>query len=333
MAEITHIQASFLEQIRLNMPPNIAFAEELADLLSVSRDSAYRRIRGETLLSIDEVTLLSNKFGVSLDALLAPSSETVMFHVRQVHPSGFTFEKYLQSILGNLEMIAGFQEKELVYCAKDIPIFHYFPFPELAAFKMFFWMKTMLRYPEYDQMKFAPDKVPAGLKAIGNKIWSAYVAIPSTEIWSEETISVTLKQIEFYHECSLFEKENYGKQVLEQFREMVGRIRRQTETGIKMNAENSHAGGAYLLYKNDILIADNSIFFKMGDKRVAFLTHNTFNILTTSDPGFCRSTEDHLANLINKSILLSATAEKERSKFFNKMDKGILGVMERVEEF
>ncbi|WP_193217773.1 MULTISPECIES: helix-turn-helix domain-containing protein [unclassified Imperialibacter] len=331
LSETPNIQASFLGQIRLKLPANIAFAEELADLLNISRDSAYRRIRGETLLSIEEVTLLSNKFGISLDALLAQTSETVMFHVRQVSTTGFTFEKYLESIKGNLEMINSFPDKELVYCAKDIPIFYYFPYPELAAFKMFFWMKTVLRYPELENKKFSSSYVSGVLKGIGDKIWSLYSRIPSTEIWSDETIIVVIKQLQFYLECGLFEDNKSYKVILGQLNDMIGNIRHFAETGTK-STKPGEQGGAFSLYKNEILIADNSIFFKMSDKRVAFLTYNTFNILSTSNPSFCRSTEDHLANLINKSSLISSSAEKERSKFFNRMEKEIKLAEEHLEE-
>ena len=331
LSETPNIQASFLGQIRLKLPANIAFAEELADLLNISRDSAYRRIRGETLLSIEEVTLLSNKFGISLDALLAQTSETVMFHVRQVSTTGFTFEKYLESIKGNLETINSFPDKELVYCAKDIPIFYYFPYPELAAFKMFFWMKTVLRYPELENKKFSSSHVSGVLKGIGDKIWSLYAKIPSTEIWSDETIIVVIKQLQFYLECGLFEDSKSYKVILGQLNDMIGNIRHFAEIGSK-STKPGEQGGAFSLYKNEILIADNSIFFKMSDKRVAFLTYNTFNILSTSDPSFCRSTEDHLANLINKSSLISSSAEKERSKFFNRMEKEIKLAEEHLEE-
>ncbi|MDH4296849.1 MAG: hypothetical protein OEV74_11250, partial [Cyclobacteriaceae bacterium] len=55
------IQSAFLEQIRKRLRPNVSFADALADALSISRDSAYRRIRGETVLSLDEVKILCNQ--------------------------------------------------------------------------------------------------------------------------------------------------------------------------------------------------------------------------------------------------------------------------------
>ncbi len=35
-------------------------------------------------------------------------------------------------------------------------------------------------------------------------------------------------------------------------------------------------------------------------------------------------------NLINKSVLISASGEKERSKFFNRVEEATQGVRERV---
>ena len=55
MVNKENIQSSFLEKVRSKLPPTISFADELAELLDISRDSAYRRIRGETILSLDEV--------------------------------------------------------------------------------------------------------------------------------------------------------------------------------------------------------------------------------------------------------------------------------------
>ena len=92
----TNIQSVFLAQIRGRVSENISFADKLAELLNVSRDSAYRRIRGETVLSLDEVKTLCDRFGVSLDALFSPSANTSLFHHRALS-SGYTLEQWLNS--------------------------------------------------------------------------------------------------------------------------------------------------------------------------------------------------------------------------------------------
>ncbi len=67
---LDNIQSVFLGQIRNRLPESTSFADELAELLNVSRDSAYRRIRGETVLSLDEVKKLYDQYGVSLDVFV-----------------------------------------------------------------------------------------------------------------------------------------------------------------------------------------------------------------------------------------------------------------------
>jgi hypothetical protein len=68
----------------------------------------------------------------------------------------------------------------------------------------------------------------------------------------------------------------------------------------------------------------------MGEKRVVFLTHNIADLLTASDESFCTKTENFINNLLNKAVLISATGEKERSRFFNQMTQKIKEVREKI---
>ena len=89
-------------------------------------------------------------------------------------------------------------------------------------------------------------------------------------------------------------------------------------------------GGKLDLYLNEVLIGDNTVFMKMGDKRVTILTHNNFNILATSQDSFCKLTESHLTNMMNKSSLISTTATKERSRFFNDLLEKVQQVKDKL---
>lgn len=319
-----NIQSTFIEQLKKVVPANISLADELADLLDVSRDSAYRRIRGETVLSLDEVKKICNHYNLSLDSLLTPTQEMVVFHNRKIDEASFTFEMWLKSILSNLEMINSFPDKQLIFAAKDVPMFHYYKFPELAAFKMFFWMKSYQRYSNLAESKFDPKLISQSLLNIGEKIWAAYSQIPCIEIWSEETVTITLRQIEYYHEIGVLTSAQ-ALHLFEEHTKMIDNIQIMARDGSKGNGENN-----FSMYKNEILIAESTIFFKMGDKRVTYLTYNVMNVLTTSNEAFCTTVEDHLHNLINKSVQISSSGEKERNKFFNKMQESILQFKKRI---
>ena len=307
------IQPLFLEQVKSKLPPNVSFPDELAEVLNISRDSAYRRIRGETILSLEEVRTICNHYRLSLDSLLAPTQDSISFNHRAINSDAFSFGEWLTSILKNLEMIYQFPQRELIYCAKDLPMFHYFLFPELAAFKMYFWMKVYLRYDKYANQVFEQKVIPADYLATGERIYSLYSGMPSTEIWSDEVANITTRQIEYSLESGFITPEQ-SVMLHECFTKLIEKTKKFALEGSKNGKGNN-----YWLYKNDILIADTTILVKMGDKRVTYLTYNTMNILTTSEETFCNTTEDYLKNLINKSILISQTGERERNKFFNKI--------------
>ena len=65
---------------------------------------------------------------------------------------------------------------------------------------------------------------------------------------------------------------------------LMNNIRSWAEIGYKEKKEST-----FNLYKNDLIIADNTILFKMGEKRMVFLPYNTLNILSTTNEVFCQA--------------------------------------------
>ena len=326
-----NIQSAFLGQIKKNLPANQSFADELAELLTISRDSAYRRIRGETILSLEEVSILSRKFAVSVDAFLSPQSEVATFQMRYFDDTAFSFEKWLRSILGSLDTFTAFpqQNKELIYNAKDLPIFHYFQYPRLAPFKIYFWMRSFGR-SKFNTSKYHPEEISKELIEVGKKIWARYAVIPSTEILTVEILNITMRQIEYAHQCGMFIDKGEGKALLEDCRHVAIHLKEQAVRGLKVTLGDDSNGGKYEVYLNDLIIGDNSVLFKLGEKRMAFITPNGFNVLTTSQESFCKITEANMENLKSKSVLISATAEKDRNRFFNSIEDRIVEMEERL---
>ena len=319
------IQGAFLEEIKKRLPQHVSFADELAEVLNISRDSAYRRIRGETVLSLDEVNQICKKFSVSVDTILSPSSQMVSFQNRFVTEDDFTFKKWLESIEGNLDKILSFPEHEMIISAKDIPIFYYFNTPQLAAFKMFFWMKSVLCYHDYHDKTFDVALVPKSLLALGERIHDKFTSTSRTELWSEDTIHASLRQIEFYHECSFFSSPDQGGRLCDELLQVMRRVRDWAAQG-----KNDTGGKPYNLFKNEILIADNTFLFRMKDRREIFINHNTLNILTTRQQSFCVQTEHYLLNLLNKATKISGTGERERVRFFNTIEEKIKALKKKV---
>ena len=312
-------QQLFFNHIKSKLPPHLSFVDEVAALLNISNDSAYRRIRGEKPIGLDEVQTLCNKYHISLDQLLQIQSNTVIFSGNKLDSVAFGFEKYLQEIADNLVLFKKLQTPQIYYFNKDLPLFHYMQFPELCAFKFFFWKRTFLSYPELARQKFNGEESDKANVELAKKIVEHYSQIPSTEIWNEESIQVTIRQIEFYRQSNIFANKDIVLKVYLQLEELLNHIELQAAEGKKFlyNQPIPAASAAYDVFINEILIGGNTIFVKGGERQITFLNHNGLNIIATQDKNFCDFTFKNLQNIMSKSTHISIDGEKERSMFFN----------------
>ena len=79
MEQPPDIQKLLFEQIKECLPSQASFVHEIAEVLSISYDSAYRRIRGEKPLDILDLYKLAGAFNISLDALSNLGTNKILF--------------------------------------------------------------------------------------------------------------------------------------------------------------------------------------------------------------------------------------------------------------
>ena len=325
MDQPASVQQLFFQHVKEHLPAHLSLADEVAELLDISNDSAYRRIRGEKAISFEEIRTLCSHFRISLDQLFHLENDTLLFSGKFINHSDFDFQQYLQGILGLLQHITSFDRKEIQFMSKDIPLFHHFNFPELAAFKSFFWMKTILQYPLYNKTRFVLDQSMDTIIPFCAKIIAAYNQIPSQEIWHVESIHATLRQIEYYKDTKLFASEQDLEKVYDRLQATIDHIEAQVETGIKFSLQEKQPGkGAALrFYINEFILGDNTYLVHINDSRMVLLNHSVLNTIRTQDSNFTRYTEEHFQNIIRKSTQISGVGEKERSKFFHALREKI----------
>src|SRR5687767_6329484 len=196
---MTHIklQEELFRQIRDRLPPEANIADVISDVLHLSTDSAYRRIRGETPLVLEELASLCQHFGMSLDGLFGNSNNSVVFENIRVHYNNYSYSNYLDSIIQLFESMKNLEEKEIIYISKDLPVFHNFYFRPLNAFRYYFWMKIQFLHPDFKDKLFDFEILPPVIEEKSKKLIQNYCLIPSTEMWNIESINSTLSQIEF----------------------------------------------------------------------------------------------------------------------------------------
>ena len=312
-------QDYLFQQIRNSLPGDQNLVDIVSDILHVSADSAYRRIRGETPLVLDEAQLLCKHFKLSLDQLLEVRPGATLFYTDRLHYAHFTFDAYLAGIRQQLEQILSFSKKEIIYVSKDLPFFHNFSSEPLFAFHYFFWMKSILRHPDFAQQKFSLDCLTPTIREEGKKILNLYNQIPSTEIWNTECVNSIIFQVEYYREAGLFQKPADVHAVYGSVLEVIAHLKEQAEHGCKHLPGENHQTKSenFRFFHNRITLGDNTILAISDERMTVFVNYDVINYMTTTDTVFCQETFAELQALIKRCTQISTTSEKQRNMFFN----------------
>jgi hypothetical protein len=311
------IQLQIFQHIRNKLPSHLSLVDEITSALEVSTDSAYRRIRGDKPLSIEELYKLCVKYQLSLDNLLNLQSDGFLFKGNFVNPHTFKYDAYLSNIIQQVKYMSGFKQKSMVFLAKDFPIFHHYHFREIASFKYYFWMKNILQLPDFAHKKFRLDDYPDEYFELGRQALNYYNQFNAVEFWNMESMNSMLKQIDYYYDSNIFSDSDEIHILYNAVEKLISHLEFQATEGYKFVVDDLKKPlGSYQMYFNEIIILDGNYLITLDGTRIAVIVHNVMNFLQTSDVRFCDNMYLHIENLKKKSTLISTVSERERSRFF-----------------
>ncbi len=293
-------------------------SDEVASLLEISTDSAYRRMRGEKTLSVNELQTLCLHYKISVDKLIGLQAAGINFTGEYLDKKTFRFEEYVDSLIQNLAYMNSFKKKTFYYSCKDLPIFHHYHFREIAAFKWFFWLKTYFQFPEFEKKKFNFNDHPDDIFKKEQKVLSLYNELPSVEIWNLESMNIFFRQIEFYRDSQVFSSDEDVYQLYESIGKLWGHLEKQASLGYKFdyNDPSQKKIGELKMYFNEVLLGDNNMLIEMDNMRMTYVSHTTINFMFTRDELFNSNMYNHIQNQMQRSTLISEVSERERARFF-----------------
>lgn len=307
------IQIGFLDRLKRAIPSNASLPAEMSDLLEISMDSAYRRLRGDTPLSFEEAVLLSEQFQVPLHSEKAVSG-SVQFSYVPLESTIDSYLKFLRGVNDNLIRLRKMEGVRLFYCSQDIPIFHNIYYGHLGSFKQFYWMKSILNVEELRSVSFNPQALPQELHDLSTSIFENYAHIPSTELWSFSTLGSTLRQVKYYWDSGLITTVAEGLLIIKDLEQLLNDMEQYALTGFKL--VNGEQAGEHQLYLSEIELTTNSAMVSIEEQTIVFLSHHTFNMMQTAQSAYGNETKSWFKGMLNRATLISTVGEKHRFQFF-----------------
>jgi len=333
MEIVQDIQQRIFDAIRNQLPKDEKIAGVLMNTLHLSQDAVYRRLRGDVPLTIYETKTLCEAYNISFDELDAYKKGVVSFNYLPLDRIGLNFESWLTGLRDSLQQIKKMDNTRMIMSVNDTPIFQLFNLPHLTRFKFFFWAKTYLKIPAYENELFKREKIDKDVLMIGIEAHNIYNSIPTVEIYSPETLRGTLRQIQYYLDAHLFEEREYALELIDNLTDLIHHMKKQAELGRKFARGNEPpaAGNPIEMYYNETFISDNTYLIQSDSGTAVYLTHNIMNYLNTTDPYYIQESEFVLEKLVNNSNLISQVNVKDRNRFFAELEKNVLNFRKELE--
>jgi len=314
------LQQTIFTHLKENLPPHLSLVDELCELLELGSDSVYRRIRGEKLITLAELKKICEHYRLSIDQLLQLQNESAFFDAPGINAPPVHFSDYLKDILQKFRQFNTFKRTSIQYFCKDIPVWYFYLFPELAAFKTFFWSKTFHNQPELSNKIFSLEEYPYyECFLLGQQILEEQNRIPCEELWNLESINSTINQIAYYKSMGNFKYNDDFLAVVNSFQKTLDHLQLQAEHGVKFIAGASDVSykAPIKLYVHELIMGNNTMLLNLDDRKLVMITYGVFNYLFTSDPRFTRMITAMFDTLFTRSTLISKTDERARTQFFN----------------
>lgn len=318
--ETNELQQQLFTYLKENIPPHISLVDELCDLLDLSTDSVYRRIRGEKPISLAELKKICEHYHLSIDQLLQLQNDSVLFDAPGMNTVPGEFVEYVKGMLKQFTYFNSFKSKEFLYLCKDVPIWYFYLFPEMAAFKTFFWSKTINNHPELIHKAFSLKEYPyEDCFAVGQQVLQLHNLIPSIELWNLESIHSTINQVSYYKDAGNFKNFDDLDAVINSFHQMLDHLQLQSEKGVKFmpGATDVAYKAPIQFYVNELILGNNTMLLHLDDKKLSMVSYSVFNYLFTRDERFSNKIANTFNTLLSRSTLISKTGEKDRNRFFN----------------
>lgn len=333
MEIVQDVQQRIFDKIKQQLPKDEKIVDILMNTLHLSQDAVYRRLRGDVPLTIYETKTLCQAYNISFDEIEQYKKGRVSFNYLPLDRIGLNFETWMTGLRDGLKQLKQLENTRMIMSVNDTPIFQLFNLPHLTRFKFFFWAKTYLKIPAYEKELFKREKIDKHVLGLGIEAHNIYNSIPTTEIYSLETLQGTLRQIQYYFEAHLFEDPSYVLELLDNLSDLIKHMKIQAEIGRKFAFGNEppSAGNPIEMYFNETFIADNTYLIKSDAGSTVYLTHNIMNYLNSTDPYYIQESEFVLDKLINNSNLISEVNTKDRNRFFAALQLQVDSFRKKVE--
>lgn len=301
--------------IKSKLPKNVSFINVIADVLDISYDSAYRRVKGSTILSMKEALQLSNHFKFNLNDLVnseLDSTNTVFIEKSHGVISDDFMSVFFDKSIREIKDVINSEKGQVIHCAKDFPFYHSTK-NAFKDFRLYLFINFISSDKSIKKIPFSEFKPSKEISDKYDLFLDYFSKVSLIEIWNNTTIDNVLNQILYFYEVGLTTKEE-AVSIADGLIDSLISIENQAK---KEKRDNSSKN--FHLYHNNLISLLNSVLMKTDYGEKVYLPYTNLKYLIISDKNTSKEIKHHINTQLEFSNNLSGESKISRKKFFNEM--------------
>ena len=304
----------FLDSLYEKYPQKAQLTEALMDLLSIERESAYRRLRKEVIFPIHEVVKIAKAWNISLDTLIGV--KTKLSHpfrlqtYKYISPSKLDLTE-LDGTIDFVEQFASSPDAEFMEVTNTLPRSIFTRFPQLARYNIFKWM---YQYGVDDNVHPFAQVIPSDrIRQIGHDYHNAITKVANVSyIWDPMIFNYLVNDINFFSSIYLLTEDDKKliKDDLLAFLDYMSEVSYKgcfPETGNQVN-----------LYISQINLDTNYSYFYSEEIKVCRIRTFIKHEMSSSDLEMTENFKRWMQLKKRSSVQISGVDEQKRIGFFMK---------------
>lgn len=313
----TELRKIVTAKILAEIPAHLSPVDFLYDVLDISKESIYRRIKGEISFTLEDLIKISSRLFISLDEIVysslnnEPGHEPILFQSRsdKLFKPQQTFMDFLLAYIHNLDKTSNAKNLEVMVAANRLMILTAVNFDHLFKFYYYRWVhQTQLKPLDFS---LSDVILSEDLLALQKKLKAYKRSGSHVYILDDCFLKNTIREIQYYYnrqlisesEMLLLQKDLYRfVDVMEYFTKQADPVERYTSY-IYISSTQIDSSGLYSKYDNKEAI---NLWISYG-----------INIRSTN-ARMCKMYSSWFNSLKKYSTLISGTNEIFQIKFMNR---------------
>lgn len=323
------MQELFIQSLKDKFENPTSFAHEIAEILDIGYDAAYRRINLKTNLTLEESVKLAKHYNISLNKLFEIGNKnSIVTELSSPINDVEGLEQWIKESTKHVIAVKKVKNAQFIYSSKDIPVFHTLTNSLLTRYKMYIWLKDL--NIEMTKSKITFDDwvktIPSSLLKSAFELGEIYHHTNVIELWSDNTVNGSIQQVLYYFEAGLVSKES-ALQICDDIHDVITLVENKT-INQSINGQNNSL--SFMLYKCDLQSLSNTIMVITPYGKVFFSPFTVLSYFKVEHKETCDMMHEFLQKLMSNSKLLTTAGERDRTLFFKKVYQKISIAKERI---